>query len=423
MTIRKVLLAAALSAALVGTVAATPALAAPAPGTTGPAAAARSGPARLTQPAPTGRYQLGTVSLHLTDTSRADPWVSSPAHRELMISVVYPAVRADRYPLAPQFTPGEAAAFDRYYSGALDGALPVGAVDWAGTLTHAHQGAPADTGHGRFPVVLYSPGAGDPRNWDSTLVDDLASHGYVVVTIDHTYEAPGVQFPDGSVRTSALTPQLIQQAEQDGTIQALMQKVMDTRVADTRFVMDQLTTPGTLPPALAQTADTTTIGMFGHSAGGYTAAETMHDDPRLLAGVNMDGPLGNNQLESGTNLAPVAADGLDRPLLLIGTQQFTHHTVAAWDAFWQHTRGWSRDLNLPTARHASLTDAEAYLPQLARQGVLPAATVTNELGTADVERTLCVERTYLADFFDQWLKHRPVTAFDRPALPPESFIQ
>jgi predicted dienelactone hydrolase len=272
-------------------------------------------------------------------------------------------------------------------------------------------------------VVLYSPGAADPRGWDSTLVDDLASHGYVVVTIDHTYEAPGVQFPDGSVRTSVLTPELLQQVEQAGTLQALMQKVIDTRVADTRFVMDQLTTPGTLPPQLAAIADTGTIGMFGHSAGGFTAAETMHDDPRMLAGVNMDGPMGNNQLESGTNLAPVAADGLDRPLLLIGTQQNTHHTVAAWDAFWNNTRGWTRDLNMPTAKHASLTDAEVYLPQLARQGVLSRDALTKELGTADTGRTLDVERTYLTDFFDQWLKHRPTTAFDRPALPPESFVQ
>jgi alpha-beta hydrolase superfamily lysophospholipase len=38
-------------------------------------------------------------------------------------------------------------------------------------------------------VVLYSPGAGDPRTWETALVQDLASRGYVVVTIDHTYDA------------------------------------------------------------------------------------------------------------------------------------------------------------------------------------------------------------------------------------------
>ncbi|WP_035841205.1 alpha/beta hydrolase family protein [Kitasatospora azatica] len=417
MTIRKRILptaAAVLAAALLGS-AATPAFAAPA----GPVTAQR---AHLTLPDPTGRYPLGTVSLHLVDGSRADPWVSTVPHRELMVSVVYPAVHTQRYPLAPQFTPGEAAAFDAY-TGLRNYSVPVGTVDWAATRTHAHQGAPADTRRGPFPVLLYSPGGGDPRNWDTTLVEDLASRGYVVVTIDHTYESPGVQFPDGSVRTGVLTDEVIGQAVQNGTLKELLQKVLDTRVADTRFVLDQLRTPGTLPSGLAQAADTGTIGMFGHSAGGFTAAEAMHDDDRIKAGVNMDGPLGNNQLESGTDLAPVAADGLDRPLLLIGSQTNTHHTVAAWSAFWDRTQGWTRDLNLPTAKHGALTDAESLLPQIARQTPLPDGFLAEHLGTAEPCATIALERGYLAGFFDQQLKHQDSGLFDRPAPPPANFVE
>ncbi|GAB3982089.1 hypothetical protein [Plantactinospora veratri] len=66
------------------------------------AAPAAPGPARLTLPPPTGPHQVGTVSLHLVDTSRPDP-VAGPGHyRELMASVWYPATHdARRHPVAP----------------------------------------------------------------------------------------------------------------------------------------------------------------------------------------------------------------------------------------------------------------------------------------------------------------------------------
>src|SRR5689334_25342539 len=53
-----------------------------------PAAAADT----IRLPAPTGRQPVGTTSLYLKDTSRADPWVPSVPYRELMVSLFYPAV-------------------------------------------------------------------------------------------------------------------------------------------------------------------------------------------------------------------------------------------------------------------------------------------------------------------------------------------
>ncbi|KJK57333.1 hypothetical protein UK12_17360 [Saccharothrix sp. ST-888] len=397
---------------------ATPAAPAASAAAATPATAQRAG---LTLPPPTGPHRLGTVSLHLVDTSRPDPWVSTVPHRELMVNVVYPAVQTDGHPLVPQLAPGVAAAFDTF-TGHRNYGIPVDTVDWGATLTHAHQGAPADTGGGPLPVVLYSPGAGDPASWDTTLVEDLASRGYVVVTIDHTYESPAVRFPDGSVRTTIFTDELIEKTIRDGGIPALAQKTVDTRVADTRFVLDRLATPGTLPPDLAKLADLSRIGMFGHSAGGFTAAETMHDDRRIRAGVNMDGPLGNNQDDGGPNLAPVAVDGLDRPFLLMGSQASDHHTFRSWEAFWDNTPGWHRDLHLRGTKHGSFTDAEQLIPQIARQTGLPTETVQDDIGWAAPGPVLAAQQTYLAGFFDRSLKHRDSGLFDRPATAPGTFI-
>src|SRR5689334_4625782 len=55
------------------------------------------GLARLTLPAPTGPYPVGTVDLHLIDHARANPWTATPPYRELMVSVWYPARDAGRY--------------------------------------------------------------------------------------------------------------------------------------------------------------------------------------------------------------------------------------------------------------------------------------------------------------------------------------
>ena len=42
---------------------------------------------QLTLPEPTGKYEVGTVSLHLFDQTSQDPYWSTPHPRELMVSL------------------------------------------------------------------------------------------------------------------------------------------------------------------------------------------------------------------------------------------------------------------------------------------------------------------------------------------------
>ncbi|GAB2708805.1 alpha/beta hydrolase family protein [Kitasatospora kifunensis] len=387
-------------------------------------AAALGQRARVALPAPSGSHQVGTVSLHLVDTSRPDPWVATQPYRELMVSIRYPARDADRYPPAPQLTAGEAAAFPSQY---VNGnGVPLDQVDWSATLTHAHQGAPVDRRGGPLPVVLYSPGAGDPSSLNSTLVDDLASRGYVVVTIDHTYEAPAVEFPGGRVATSVLAQQAAQVGDDPAKLTALLKKLVGVRVADTRFVLDQLDALAAggnpdadhqqLPEGLAGALDPDRIGMFGQSGGGFTAAQAMHDDPRIKAAADLDGVLGYVGDDSDpANPATAATDGLDRPMLLMGSQGDDIHTNPSWGAMWDHSTGWHRDLTLCGSTETTFTDKESMLPQLARQLDLPPATVTKALGTIQPERAVAEQRAYLASFFDRWLRGRDNHLLDQPS--------
>ncbi|XVQ08573.1 alpha/beta hydrolase family protein [Spirillospora sp. CA-255316] len=388
-------------------------------GSAGSVPAARSaatdpaaGPARFTLPPPTGRQAVGTTELHLVDRRRTDPWVAGRT-RELMISMWYPADRrgGDARP-APYLRPGVAAAIDR--QGAL-GIFKPGQVDWAGARTHAAEAAPADARGGARPVVLYSPGFGVPRALGTTLAEELVSRGYVVVTIDHTYETAPVEFPGGRVEPQRLPPQGPER----------LKTALATRVQDTRFVLDRLTAlrAGTnpdaearsLPRGLGRTLDLSRIGMFGHSAGGIQAAETMRVDRRVDAGIDLDGTMQYAE----NDFVRVAEEGLPRPFMLMGAatggSPQTHLTSPSWRSFWERSTGWKRDLNVPAGGHYTFTDLQAVLPALDERLDIPAEARADFIGTVAPERIMTSQRAYIGAFFDRHLRDRPGRLLDRPS--------
>jgi hypothetical protein len=424
--------AALLASVLVGSATIAPAPASSASAGVEPRAAAL---ARLTLPAPTGPYPVGTVELHLVDRARANPWAADPSYRELMISLWYPAADVHHYPLAPQMSPGAAARFGSTAgAGAGMYGIPADSVDFAATRTSGHEGAPVARHRRPFPVVLYSPGAGDPRTWETTEVQDLASRGYLVVTIDHPYDSSEVEFPGGRVVGSGLQ-QLFQQAHQPSEFQALAAKIFDVRIADTRFVLDQLaaldhgTNPDPehlpLPAGIAGALDLHRTGMFGVSAGGMSALQAMDDDSRIRAAVDVDGNIESPLLPDALQLWPVARHGLDRPFMLVGDPAVDHHQTPSWAELWENSTGWHVDLHLTGAKSEdSYKDNVPLLPQIARQLGLPGRFVTDDIGDVDPPRAVHTERTFLAAFFDRWLRGGAGRVLDGPSrrLPDVTFV-
>ncbi|MFJ9846771.1 alpha/beta hydrolase family protein [Kitasatospora sp. NPDC101155] len=376
--------------------------------------------ARAWLPHPTGPYPVGTTSLQLTDDRRDDPWKPGQ-HRKLMISFWYPTTRpATGNDRTPYMLPAAADHFGSDGSvGQQEHEFEPGRTDWEGIRTHARADAPALPG-GKRPVVLYSAGFGDPRTWGTGLVEDLASRGYTVVTVDHTYDASEVAFPDGDLATSVL-PALMDQPGVD--MGALLRKMLQTRVDDTRFVLDRLAGlrhDKQLPAGLAASLDLDRIGMVGHSGGGSTALQTMHDDPRLKVGVNLDGQLHfpGPDGRTGVFLPSVAEDGLTRPFLLMGTQapdSGSYHRQPGWDALWQHSTGWHADVTLAGSRHGSYTDSQSLLPQLARQGAISSEKLAEDVGDVRPDRAVLATRSYVASFFDRWLRGHDDHLLDGPS--------
>jgi dienelactone hydrolase len=393
-----------------------------------------------TPAAPTGDYDVGRTTMHLVDAARRDPW-HPERRRELMATVTYPARHVERYTRsrwfsAPVAADLEAAAAEAPYN------IPVGSIDFAGARAHSYTGAPVARrrGHRGWPVVLFSPGLGASREENTIHVEDLASRGYVVVSFDHTFEAP-VEFPGGRVVPPA--PQLL--STDLAVLRVVFQRAIDARVADTRFVLDELAeldrghNPDAgrrrLPAGLRRSLDRSRVGMLGYSYGGYTAAEAMHGDRRIDAGVNLDGAMAHGfGLSEAWPYLPGRAvrRGLDRPFLLFGQEGHTHLGPPSeapgdlsWPEFWSNQRGWKRDISLLQGEHGSFGDLQTLAPQIARAFDLPAGTFDALVGTVDADRSIAAQRAYIAAFFDLHLRHRDDRLLDGPsrAFPEIRFVR
>ena len=330
-------------------------------------------------PPPTGRHAVGTTSLHLTDTSRPDPWVPT-TNRELMVSLFYPAASA-RGPKKQYMTPAESRAV---LEEAGITTVPPDAL--SAVRTNAVVDArPVGRRHG-LPLVVLSPGYLRPRATLSTLAEDLASHGYVVVVVDHTHENVATTFPDGRVAPCASCEVLHDPS--------FWSELGAGRARDVSFVLDQLTGPLRHHRG-ANLVDASRIAMGGHSVGGASSLEAARADSRIRAAIDVDGVLGT----------PVPEAGMSQPVMLLGRQ--VNYDLGApgaksWLDAWPLLSGWKRWLVVAGVVHPSFTDLGVVAPQL---GLDFGADVSGERGAA-------ITRAYVRAFFDLHLRGEPQPLLD-----------
>ena len=150
--------------------------------------------------------------------------------------------------------------------------------------THASASPPVSAERPTWPVLVFLPGWGSPREEYSGLCADLASRGYVVVALSHPYESAVSVLADGRVVGTAVAASVLG---------ANMADMTPIRAADSHFVLDQLGRLSEVEPAspLVGHLDVQHTGIVGHSMGGAAAAQAVAEEPRFLVGVNLDGVL------------------------------------------------------------------------------------------------------------------------------------
>ena len=253
-----------------------------------------------TLPTPTGQFAVGRAIQDWTDSLTSDTLAPVPgAKRELLVWMWYPAVA------------GGSAVMDEYLPRELRPKVEDtgGGNIWT-LLTrdaskirgHSIRDPDVSTRARSYPVVIFRAGASSGVLNYSTLVEDLASHGYVVVGFDAPYRTGRVAFPDGRVmfRTEENNPETCVVPDR-AQMERCVGRVLAAWTSDIAFVLDRLARLNASDSSgkLTGRLDMTRVGVFGHSLGGAVAAQFCHEDSRCRAGIDIDGAPHGSVIQAG----------------------------------------------------------------------------------------------------------------------------
>jgi dienelactone hydrolase len=176
---------------------------------------------------------------------------------------------------------------------------------------HSFENAPVAQSQSTYPVIIFSQAGFSVLSY-SAIIEEIASHGYIVVGINHTYDAPVTVFSDG--RVIPASPKFMEGVNsQAGSIEESFRfraGVADYKTADIKFVVDQLQQINKGSGVLARRLDLKRLGVFGHSLGGNAALEFCRKDDRCKVAVNLD----------GANWNEVGRVGLRKPAMIIAAE-------------------------------------------------------------------------------------------------------
>jgi dienelactone hydrolase len=257
----------------------------------------------LTLSAPTGSFPVGRTMYAWGDDTpdRVSPIPGTK--RELIVWIWYPSGVEQSETRVTEYLPETwRAAFQQQGSGLMRFLTR----DLSHVHAHAIHDIAVSAQEQSYPVVIMRGGASANVTNYSTLAEDLASHGYVVVGIDAPYRTNVVVFPDGRVVTRARgnNPEAASGPSSHSLIELLK-----AWTADIGFVLDRLEQLNSSDPSgkFKGLLDMTRVGVFGHSFGGSQSLQFCSEDARCKAGIDIDGmPLGS-----------VVQTGLHQPFMFL----------------------------------------------------------------------------------------------------------
>ena len=354
----------------------------------------------ITLPAPTGPFAVGRTLYDWADDSTLDALAPVPGtKRELLVWVWYPSVAAQSGAVVGDYMPTLVREPATRAGGAL--ILSLLTRDFSKVHGHSLRNAGLSPQQESYPVVIMRAGASlEVANY-STLAEDLASHGYVVVGFDAPYRTFAVVFPDGRVmrRMPENNPELCFERtgrEQEGCVNRLL----NAWTSDIGFILDRLAQLNTSDPSskFRGRLDMRRVGVFGHSFGGAQAAQFCSQDSRCKAGIDIDGaPAGS-----------VIQTGIHKPFMFLGSghgdfssnaevRQIEAGIRSIYDRLPVDARLW---VIIGGANHFTFSDDGALLKSNLVRGML------RVFGKLDIDgrRQLAVTAYCVHSFFDAYLK-------------------
>lgn len=354
----------------------------------------------LTLPTPTGPFAIGRAIYDWADDKTADPFAPVPnTRRELLVWMWYPATTAQSAPEGDYVSGSLRSAIARQSGVLLSKFLT---RDLSKVRTHSRPSANVSSQQQSFPIILMRAGASLEVASYSTLAEDLASHGYVVVGIDAPFRTGIVAFPDGRVVTRP--PQndpeaCLNKAGQER--ERCAERFLTAWNSDLAYVLDRLVQLNASDPSGRFTGrlDLTRVGVFGHSFGGAQAAEFCSLDTRCKAAIDLDGAPHGSVIQTGIHCPFMF-------LLSDHSREFdpeSRQIKSDIRSVYDHTPANERLLvTIRGANHFTFSDDGAMLKSRLLRGVLRGL---GKLGM-DGDRQLAVTAYCLHTFFDVYL-HSP----------------
>ncbi|MDP6973479.1 MAG: peptidylprolyl isomerase, partial [Pseudomonadales bacterium] len=268
-----------------------------------------------------GEHAVGVRDFAMTDDSRLGVHAAAADEpRHLLVRVWYPAQSVKGFERRQYFT-----ELERETTGAGLGSamgLPFLFQYLGHAWTNSHVDAPLLAGSANLPTVIYSHGYTSFASQNTALMETLASHGYVVYSVQHSYDASATVLPDRRVipLDPAVAEEMARLAEagiSDSQMQAFAGETYALRragsietyetsmtngdriasvsaplwLADRLFVHDTLEA-GDVPQSVADIVAASNFaetGQMGMSFGGSTTGGICMIDVRCTAAVNLDG--------------------------------------------------------------------------------------------------------------------------------------
>jgi pimeloyl-ACP methyl ester carboxylesterase len=354
-------------------------------------------------PKPTGHFAVGRTTFAWVNIALTDELAPSPgAKREVVVWMWYPSAAAKSAPPAEYLPKAWRSAL-----GQRSGVLISQFFTRDLSLVRAHSTSDPDVSPEQrsYPVVILRAGGGALTTDFTTLAEDLASHGYIVVGFDAPYRTFAVVLPDNRVvfRPPENNPENLEAAQSD----RLINKLLLMWTSDASFVVDQLERLNVADPSGKFTGrlDLQRLGMFGHSFGGATSLQFCHDDPRCKAGIDIDGaPYGS-----------VVQDSLKQPFLFILSEHSgeladpaTKQILANFHSIYDRLPSGRLIITIRGANHFSFSDQ-----MLQKNQFVIWMLRTLGFGRLESRRGLAITTDYVHTFFDVYLKDTPASSLDK----------
>ena len=383
-------------------------------------------------PAPSGEHPVGVRNFELSDAARMGVLAAGDDEpRRLLVRVWYPAGDVAGIAPRPYFDATEAETTATGLGTTMG--MPFFFQYLKHSSTNSHENAPLMDAAANRPVVIYSHGYTSFLGQNTALMEELASHGYIVFSIQHTYDSSPAVFPNGDV--APMDPALIRVMEEmaagisEDQRASFLGSTFDERrratrahyeqsmrdgqriaavsagvwLADRIFVHDRLEA-GDVPEEVAEivaAGDFASVGEIGMSFGGSTTGGVCMVDPRCGAGVNLDGGDFDFQPFNRNVPAPFLMfySDLDMIAAMVGGDpNATGHGFNDFSYERHETAGLRSDvyrLMVDNVTHLGVSDFPLFMRTPWRTALL---------GSIDAETLIRIQNDFVRGFFDKHLR-------------------